>query len=121
MECWSDELCLSVTFSNLPENGLRYQLIEGELYIAPAPNLYHQSVSGNLEFILRSYLQQNPVAILFDAPGDVFFDRASIWQPGCFPRQEFNGPDPYFEVSPRRGIATKKKPAQVNPGRLFLS
>ena len=30
----------------LPETGPRYQLIEGDLYIAPAPNRYHQDISG---------------------------------------------------------------------------
>jgi Uma2 family endonuclease len=71
-------------YYNLPENGLRYQLIEGELHMAPAPNLYHQSISGNLEFILRSYLQREPVGVLLHAPVDVFFDRENIWQPDIF-------------------------------------
>jgi len=54
-------------YYNLPDNGMRYQLIEGELYMAPAPNLYHQTISGNLEFILRSYLEQNPLGIVLHA------------------------------------------------------
>jgi Uma2 family endonuclease len=39
-------------YRNLPETGPRYQLIGGDLYIAPAPNRYHQDISRNLEFIL---------------------------------------------------------------------
>jgi len=32
----------------LPETGQRYQLIEGDLYMAPAPNRFHQDISRNL-------------------------------------------------------------------------
>ena len=70
-------------YYNLPE-GSRYQLIEGDLYMAPAPNLHHQTILGNLAFALRSYLEQNPIGILFLAPSDVFFSRESIWQPDLF-------------------------------------
>ena len=71
-------------YYNLPDNGLRYQLIQGELYMAPAPNLYHQTIAGNLEFILRSYLEQNPLGVILHAPVDVVFHRESIWQPDIF-------------------------------------
>jgi Uma2 family endonuclease len=71
-------------YYNLPDNGVRCQLIEGELYMAPAPNLYHQTISANLEFVFRSYLEQNPLGILLHAPVDVVFHRESIWQPDIF-------------------------------------
>jgi Uma2 family endonuclease len=70
-------------YYNLPE-GSKYQLIEGDLYMAPAPNLHHQTIVGNLAFTLRSYLEQNPIGLLFQAPTDVFFSRESIWQPDLF-------------------------------------
>ena len=71
-------------YYNLPDNGMRYWLIEGELYMATAPNLYHQTIFGNLEFILRSYLEQNPLGIVLHAPVDVVFHGESIWQPDIF-------------------------------------
>ena len=71
-------------YYNLPDNGLRYQLIEGELYMAPVPNLYHQTISGNLEFMFRSYLEQNPLGILLHASVDAVFHAESIWQPDIF-------------------------------------
>ncbi len=40
---------------NLPDDGRRYELINGELIIVAAPNTFHQVVSGNLEFLLRVY------------------------------------------------------------------
>jgi hypothetical protein len=40
----------------LPDAGPRYQLIEGDLFMAPAPNRYHQDISGNIFLMLAKYL-----------------------------------------------------------------
>jgi hypothetical protein len=34
----------------LPETGPRYQLIQGDLYMALAPNRFHQEISRNLQY-----------------------------------------------------------------------
>ena len=65
----------------LPETGPRYQLIQGDLYIAPAPNRFHQEISRNLQFELHSYLKGNPIGKLFDAPFDVYLDEINVFQP----------------------------------------
>jgi Uma2 family endonuclease len=65
----------------LPETGPRYQLIQGDLYMAPAPNRFHQEISRNLQFELHSYLKRNPIGKLFDAPFDVYLDETNVFQP----------------------------------------
>jgi Uma2 family endonuclease len=65
----------------LPVGGPRYQLIEGELYMAPAPNRYHQTISRNLEFILLKYLEKNPLGEIYDAPFDVYLSEHDVVQP----------------------------------------
>lgn len=40
----------------LPDGGPRWQLVDGEFHMAPAPNRYHQDISRNLEYILLRYL-----------------------------------------------------------------
>ena len=30
-------------YRDMPDDGRRYQLVEGELFIAPAPNTFHQT------------------------------------------------------------------------------
>jgi Uma2 family endonuclease len=65
----------------LPETGPRYQLVEGELIMAPAPNRYHQDISGNIYFILREYLEKHPIGRLYEAPFDVYFDQSNAHQP----------------------------------------
>ncbi len=65
----------------LPETGPRYQLIEGELYMAPAPNRYHQDISRNLEYILLDYLEDHPIGTMYHAPFDVYLDIHDVFQP----------------------------------------
>lgn len=65
----------------LPETGPRYQLIEGDLYVAPAPNRYHQDISRNLEYILLDYLEGHPIGTWYHAPFDVYLDDYNVFQP----------------------------------------
>ncbi len=65
----------------LPETGPRYQLIEGDLYMAPAPNRYHQVISRNLEYMLLKYLEENSIGDLYHAPFDVYLDEYNVFQP----------------------------------------
>jgi len=65
----------------LPETGPRYQLIQGDLYMSPAPNRFHQEISRNLQFELHSHLKRNPIGKLFNAPFDVYLDEFNVFQP----------------------------------------
>lgn len=65
----------------LPDSGPRYQLIEGELYMSPAPNRFHQVISRNIEFILLKYLESNPRGEVYDAPFDVYLSEHDVFQP----------------------------------------
>lgn len=65
----------------LPDTGPRYQLIEGDLHMAPAPNRYHQVISRNLEYLLLKYLEENPIGELYHAPFDVYLDEHNVFQP----------------------------------------
>jgi Uma2 family endonuclease len=65
----------------MPEDGKRYQLIEGELIVAPAPNTFHQFVQRNLLTILQYYLLKNPIGTVLGAPCDVYLDEHNVYQP----------------------------------------
>src|SRR5205085_10923516 len=53
----------------LPDDGNRYEIIEGELFVSRAPNLKHQRVFGNLFLNLNSYLSLNPLGEVLATSG----------------------------------------------------
>jgi len=74
-------LFTTADYQLLPETGPRYQVIEGQLCMAPAPNRYHQDISKNIEFILLKYLEKHPVGKMYHAPFDVYLDDHNVFQP----------------------------------------
>ncbi len=60
-------------YKMLPEGTLA-ELINGQLYMSPAPNTNHQRVSGKIEFLLRAYIENNCLGEMFHAPYDVYLD-----------------------------------------------
>jgi Uma2 family endonuclease len=68
-------------YRTLPETGPRYQLIEGDLCTAPAPNRFHQDISRNLEVVLANYLSAQTIGVLYDAPFDVYLSETDVFQP----------------------------------------
>src|SRR5208282_2057074 len=68
-------------YCELPEAGPRYQLINGDLFMAPAPNRFHQDISRTIQFEIMKYLEAEPVGILYDAPFDVVLTDIDVFQP----------------------------------------
>jgi Uma2 family endonuclease len=54
------------------DDGNRYELIEGELYVSTAPEIPHQLVLLNLQTALANYLAKNPVGKIVPGAGAVF-------------------------------------------------
>jgi Uma2 family endonuclease len=75
------ETFTAADYRSMPEDGKRYQLIEGELIVAPAPNTFHQFVQRNLLTLLQNYLLQNPIGSVLGAPCDVYLDDHNVYQP----------------------------------------
>ncbi len=53
----------------MPEDGNRYEVIEGELFVSRAPGLPHQLVSVNVLYELRKYLDQHSIGTVVPTPG----------------------------------------------------
>jgi Uma2 family endonuclease len=68
-------------FLLFPDDGKRHELIDGEHYVTPSPNMKHQRVAGNLHWLIRSYLETHPVGEVFFAPFDVVFSRFDVVEP----------------------------------------
>lgn len=71
-----------------PDDGNRYELIEGELFVSRAARLPHQLVLHNLQIALASYLKQNPIGKVVPGPGAVFSDYDAVIPDLVFVRNE---------------------------------
>src|SRR5207342_3967754 len=68
-------------YLELPNDGKRYEIIEGELYMSPAPSTKHQRVSFNLSFVVGGHVKAYGLGEVFAAPTDVVLSFQSIVQP----------------------------------------
>ncbi|MFT4234160.1 MAG: Uma2 family endonuclease [Microbacterium sp.] len=77
----------------MPDDGHRYELIDGVLIVTPAPRIRHQDVVGNLYAFLRSAAPR-AVKVLM-APVDVVLPDTTIIQPDLLvaPRDAFTERD----------------------------
>lgn len=56
---------------DLPDDGQRYEIIDGELFVTPGPSEIHQDFAGELHALLRQYLKGHGVGKAMIAPTDV--------------------------------------------------
>lgn len=69
-----EPLLTMVDLDTMPDDGNRYELFEGELFVSRAPGLSHQRVLGNIYALIRAYLDQNPMGEVLLTPGVIFDD-----------------------------------------------
>ena len=62
----------------MPEDGNRYEVIEGELFVSRAPGLPHQILSGDIFANLWNYLEKNPIGRIIATPGLVFSQYSGV-------------------------------------------
>ncbi len=67
-------------YAMLPDEQ-RYELIDGELLMTPAPTTSHQRALGELFKRLSDYIIKNNLGIVFFAPGDVMLSDHDVVQP----------------------------------------
>ena len=86
-----DDYCL------LPNDRNRYEILDGELSVTPAPATKHQTALGNLYRFLANYVVANQVGKLFIAPTDLILASTTVVQP-----------DLIFIGNDRRHIVTER-------------
>jgi Uma2 family endonuclease len=55
----------------LPDDGHRYELVDGIVHVTPAPGLPHQLIAGHLYHLLKLYLRGSRVGRALISPSDV--------------------------------------------------
>ena len=76
-----DKIWTYEDYAALPDDGNRYEVIEGELVMAPAPRVSHQRCSFNLGLIVGPYVKAHGLGEILAAPCDVVLDARNVLQP----------------------------------------
>ncbi len=71
-------------YALIPFGAPNYQLIEGDLVLAPSPGTSHQDIAGKLYRLIGAFLDRHPLGRVFIAPLDVHFSDINIYQPDVF-------------------------------------
>jgi len=68
-------------YRGLPDDGNRYEIIDGDLHVTPAPTTTHQTVSKRIQLALMLQVEEPGQGIVFNAPIDVIFSETQAVQP----------------------------------------
>jgi Uma2 family endonuclease len=84
----------------LPDDGNRYEAVDGELLVTPAPSLVHQWAVQALYEQLSPFVKAHRIGRVFFSPADIELDRRTLVQPDLFvvPLVEGRHPRAWQEV-----------------------
>jgi Uma2 family endonuclease len=68
-------------FRAMPGDGKRYELIDGEVFMTPAPRPGHQRTVGRLYRALAGFIEDHELGEVFLAPTDVVFGERTAVRP----------------------------------------
>lgn len=66
-------------FERAPEDGRRYEIYDGEVFVVPAPLPFHQLVAQNLEDMFRAWIRPHGGTVL--TPIDIVLSEYDVVQP----------------------------------------
>ena len=68
----------------LPEDGNRYEVVNGELLVTPAPRPWHEVLQSRLLIAIARYLEREPVGIVLGSRADISWADDVLVQPDIF-------------------------------------
>ena len=68
----------------LPDDGCRHETVHGELFVSPAPRVWHEIVLDRLTTALKGYLQIQPVGMALKCIADISWSPDTLVQPDLF-------------------------------------
>jgi len=69
---------------NLPADGNRYELVDGELIVSPSPALRHQALLGTLYDALSPFVRSAGLGRVLWSPADLELEPGQVNQPDLF-------------------------------------
>ena len=68
-------------YAALPDDGHRYEIVDGVLYMAPSPNRWHQNTAFEIASYLRTHVKLTGLGQVYIAPFDVELNPRTVVQP----------------------------------------
>lgn len=68
-------------FITFPDDGIRREIVDGEVLVTPAPNIRHQDLVGNLYFSLAEHVRSHGGGRVFVSPVDVRLSEHDVVEP----------------------------------------
>jgi Uma2 family endonuclease len=78
------ELKRKLDYSDLlatPDDGKRYELVRGDLFVNPSPSPVHQRISRRLQRQLEDYFHERSIGEVFNAPVDLILTVQDVFVP----------------------------------------
>ena len=67
--------------AHAPDDGQRYELLNGALFVTPSPSPFHQRASKRLQRQLERYFEDSGLCEVFNAPLDVILTHHDVVEP----------------------------------------
>jgi Uma2 family endonuclease len=92
---WTADMAIA-----LPYDGKRYEVLDGELVVTPAPSWVHQTAVEELHVLLRPYVAEHRLGWVKLSPADIVLSPRRLVQPDVFvvPRGEAGRPSAWSDV-----------------------
>ena len=77
----------TLTYADLaafPDDGLRRELLDGEIFVSPSPRVRHQEIVLSLGTAFRTYVAEHGGGRVFIAPLDVILSDTNVVEPDVF-------------------------------------
>lgn len=81
-EAWVDWTAQAVR--ELPDDGQRYEVVDGELLVTPSPVYAHQRMVSRLMLLLQPHVESHALGDVVTSPSDVELDPRTLVQPDLF-------------------------------------
>lgn len=112
---WTREQVLA-----LPDDGNRYELVDGELLVSPSPRGLHQRGVWCLYDRIKPYVRTNGLGVTGLAPADLALDGRQVLQPDLFVSALVDGREPvdWVDFGVPRLIAEVLSPSTARSDRV---
>jgi Uma2 family endonuclease len=68
-------------YCRFPDDGKRYEILDGDIYMTPSPSTRHQYASKRLQRLLEAHFEERLGCQVFNAPLDVILADDDVVQP----------------------------------------